>query len=286
MLGSFINILPLIGSVSLQSNTFSMDKASLYKLSRFYNQKRELSQEFWADFFEETGRFLSDGEKRWLDVGCGSGRIVLPLANCFPNSWFLGMDISIDMLSQLGRSASAQKDIKNISILQADMNCPLPIINSLFDCVCLFQTIHYFNMESVYNQLSGFVSEGSFLIIASTTHDQFKELPYCAYTPVLNYEIARTPDSDKIEKDAQTNGFKVMFRKDYAIYQEASSQIHIQNYLRSLPYSAFCILDEDKLEEAIEATLCTINEGTFKAGFMIDSFRLTIFKYVKPERGT
>jgi len=257
-----------------------MDKTSLFKLSRFYNQKRGLSQEFWITFFDEINKLIAPERKRWLDLGCGSGQIMFPLASDFPDIQFFGIDVSMDMLLQFGRSAKLQQDLKNIAIFQADLNYSIPIRESPFDCISLFQTIHYFNMELIYNQISRFVLEGTLLIIASTTHNQFTELPYCAYTPVLEYEIARTSDFDKIERDALLNGFSAVYRRDFTIYKKIGKPNQIKNYLRSLPYSAFCVLTKNSLEEAIEATLNTLTDSTAKVGFHVDSFRLTVFKYM------
>lgn len=261
-----------------------MNKTSFYKLSRFYNQKRGLSQEFWIAFFDEINKLIVPGKKRWLDLGCGSGRIMIPLAINFPDIQFFGIDVSMDMLFQFGRSANLQQDFKNTAIFQADLNYSIPIREGPFDCISLFQTIHYFNMEVIYSEISHLVSEGTLLIIASTTHDQFKELPYCAYTPVLEYEIARTPDFDEIERDALLNGFSIIYCRDFTIYKKLGKLNQIKNYLRSLPYSAFCVLTNRLLEEAIEATLSTVNDSTANIGFKVDSFRLTVFKYMNNKK--
>lgn len=51
-----------------------------------------------------------------MDIGCGVGRILLPLSRQFPQTSFFGVDISSEMLSE----AKRQRDTKNVSLLLTD----------------------------------------------------------------------------------------------------------------------------------------------------------------------
>jgi SAM-dependent methyltransferase len=255
-----------------------MDAASLRKLSQSYNQKRSLSEEFWIAFFNNVEGSLGAGN-RCLDLGCGSGRILLPLAERFPDVRFLGIDVSVDMLLQMRAAIASVTGPGNIDLAQVDANVSLPIAGIRFDCVCLFQTIHYLNMAVVYDQLKRLVSDGALLIIASTTHDQLRELPYCAYRPVLDFELARTPDAIEIERMAQANGYTVISQQDFEIHRGPMNRFEIAGFLQTLPYSALCVLDADSLTTAIAQTVAFVESNDGLTDFKADAFRLTVYRY-------
>ena len=255
-----------------------MDADSLRKLSKSYNQKRALSEGFWTAFVDGVDGSLGAGN-RCLDLGCGSGRILLPLARRFPEARFLGIDVSGDMLSQVRVSMASAAGPGNIDLVRADANASIPISGIPFDCVCLFQTIHYLNMTIVYDQLKRLVSDGALLVIASTTHDQLRNLPYCAYRPVLDYELARTPDAIEIERMAEANGYTVISRQEFVILRGPMSRGEVEAFFRTLPYSALCVLDAASLENAIAQTLAVVDASDSETDFKADAFRLTVFRY-------
>jgi len=255
-----------------------MDNASLRKLSNSYNVKRALSDEFWSAFIREVGGSLTVG-KRWLDLGCGSGRILLPLAKHFPDARFLGIDVSNDMLSQVRAAISTAAGPNNVDLVRADANVPIPISGVRFDGVCLFQTIHYLDMALIYGQLKRLVSDGALLVTASTTHDQLRNLPYCAFHQVLDYELARTPDATEIESAARVNGYTVISKQDFEIHRRPMNRLEIDGFLRTLPYSALCVLDPMSLENAIAQALAAVDANEGETEFKADAFRLTVFRY-------
>jgi ubiquinone/menaquinone biosynthesis C-methylase UbiE len=58
---------------------------------------------------------------RTLDVGCGQGRIIIRLAELFPNSQFIGIDHSEDAIAAAGNQASA-KGLRNIEFVAIDLS--------------------------------------------------------------------------------------------------------------------------------------------------------------------
>ena len=58
---------------------------------------------------------------RMLDVGCGRGRIITRLAELFPKSTFLGMDLSKEAIESARREAG-EKGLKNIELVAADLS--------------------------------------------------------------------------------------------------------------------------------------------------------------------
>jgi ubiquinone/menaquinone biosynthesis C-methylase UbiE len=58
---------------------------------------------------------------RVLDVGCGRGLIMNRLAELYPSSRFIGLDISLEAI-EFARSAAAEKGLQNIEFVAADVS--------------------------------------------------------------------------------------------------------------------------------------------------------------------
>jgi 2-polyprenyl-3-methyl-5-hydroxy-6-metoxy-1,4-benzoquinol methylase len=58
---------------------------------------------------------------RWLDAGCGSGRVLNRLAELFPNSRFVGMDLSKDAI-RVAREEATAKGLKNVEFVAVDLS--------------------------------------------------------------------------------------------------------------------------------------------------------------------
>ena len=79
---------------------------------------------------------------RVLDVGCGSGRIMNRLAEIFPGSRFVGMDLSPDAIEVAQREA-AQKGLENVEFLARDLsNFDETAEPNAYDAITTFDAIH------------------------------------------------------------------------------------------------------------------------------------------------
>ena len=77
-----------------------------------------------------------------LDLGCGAGRIMNRLAELFPKSRFLGMDLSAEGV-ELGRKEAAAKGLKNIKFQVQDLSdFHEKAEPEAFDVVTTFDAVH------------------------------------------------------------------------------------------------------------------------------------------------
>jgi 2-polyprenyl-3-methyl-5-hydroxy-6-metoxy-1,4-benzoquinol methylase len=87
-------------------------------------------------------RAQSEAGIRALDVGCGRGRIFTKLAEMFPKSQFMGIDLSADAIAY-ARNVAHSRGLKNIEFVQADVSdfdeWAEP---AAFDLVATFDAIH------------------------------------------------------------------------------------------------------------------------------------------------
>lgn len=77
-----------------------------------------------------------------LDVGCGQGRIMIRLAELFPNSRFVGMDLSEDAIAAAGNEASA-KGLGNVEFVAMDLSgFHETAAPESFDFITTFDAVH------------------------------------------------------------------------------------------------------------------------------------------------
>ena len=124
---------------------------------------------------------------------------------------------------------SEKVELKNIRFVKQDMNDDKWVgafPEKSFHGVILFQSIHF--ASNIYRQLdrvSKLLKENGVIIIASTSHKQFFELPYCkAFPGVLELELNRTPDIQGVEKFLSMTDKNVLVDKfSLIVFQKSST---------------------------------------------------------------
>ncbi len=77
-----------------------------------------------------------------LDVGCGRGRILNRLAELYPNSQFIGLDLSPEAIDY-ARDEALMKRLNNVEFVVADLSTFDEIAEpEAFDCITTFDAIH------------------------------------------------------------------------------------------------------------------------------------------------
>ncbi|HVE66489.1 MAG TPA: class I SAM-dependent methyltransferase [Thermoanaerobaculia bacterium] len=78
----------------------------------------------------------------WLDAGCGSGRILNRLAELFPKSRFVGMDLSQEA-TRAGRDEASARGSKNVEFVAVDLSdFDRTAQADAFDFVTTFDAVH------------------------------------------------------------------------------------------------------------------------------------------------
>jgi 2-polyprenyl-3-methyl-5-hydroxy-6-metoxy-1,4-benzoquinol methylase len=82
------------------------------------------------------------GGIRVLDVGCGSGRILIRLAEVYPNSRFTGIDLSRDAIGK-ARAEASQKGLQNIEFIVRDLTgFDRTAEPEAYDLITTFDAVH------------------------------------------------------------------------------------------------------------------------------------------------
>jgi SAM-dependent methyltransferase len=107
---------------------------------------------------------------RLLDLGCGTGRVLLPLSRDDQHE-VVGVDMSMAMLEAL--HGKAEEDGRRAMTVLAAGASPLPFGNALFDGVYSFGMIsHYVEWNSILEMIGPHLKPGAAVLFDLAIHDQ------------------------------------------------------------------------------------------------------------------
>ncbi len=105
---------------------------------------------------------------RFLDVACGTGEMILRLAQEFPSVEFVGTDFSEDMLA-IARQKTAH--LKNVKIIIANVRS-LPFPDKIFDTILCSDAFHHFSSpEESLKEIARVVKDNGFLFLVDPAYD-------------------------------------------------------------------------------------------------------------------
>jgi len=115
-------------------------------------------------FFDEVvRRFRLDGSERLLDLGCGTGQLILPLAEHVVEA--VGIDPEPEMLAEAARKAQAD-GITNVTWAQGSSS-DLPGDFGHFRLVTMGRSFHWMDRVQVLAALDDMVDDSGGLVIAN-----------------------------------------------------------------------------------------------------------------------
>jgi ubiquinone/menaquinone biosynthesis C-methylase UbiE len=115
-------------------------------------------------FADVAVKFGLNGEGRLLDIGCGTGEMVIPLAKYFEKA--LALDPDNEMLVQ-GRKKAKNLNIGNI-IWKKGSSKDLTDVKGLFRLITMGQSFHWMDQETVLDNLYGMVGKNCGVVIVGT----------------------------------------------------------------------------------------------------------------------
>jgi len=121
---------------------FQSDNATPHMSSNYDEQVRKTIP-YYDSFHEETMyliKAINLQPKNWLDTGCGTGTLVEEALKHFPNTGFVLVDPSPQMLSEAKRKLSS---FPNVTFLEAASTQQLSTLKEKFDVLTAIQSHHY-----------------------------------------------------------------------------------------------------------------------------------------------
>ena len=150
-LGVFTQYIGLLGSVedAIVECFYNGGGVPYEKFGRFHEVMAEDSGQSVLSSLEShilplvpgLGERLAQGI-RVLDAGCGRGRVLLRLAELFPNSRFVGLDLSADAIAH-ATAAAAELGLTNVEFRAADLGTyDETAVPGSFDLIATFDAVH------------------------------------------------------------------------------------------------------------------------------------------------
>jgi SAM-dependent methyltransferase len=145
--------------------------------------------------------------RRLLDVGCGTGRVTLALAELGCRAW--GIDPSADMLREARTRAGRRAAFKEG---RAES---LPFCDGWFERAVLRLVVHLLDLDRALPELARVVCPGGRAVIATFRPEHFEELWLTPYFPsIRSFDMARFPDPSGLAERLAEAGFPSVRRRD------------------------------------------------------------------------
>jgi len=185
-----------------------------------YDAGRRLSDRALRLWLDEMSLYVKPDEIRViLDVGCGTGRFAIGLAETF-HAEVIGVDISRTMLA---------KALKNISHHRVSFRVgnaeQLPVIDGSSCLAFLSMVYHHIgNPARAFRELHRALRDGGFVCIRQSTLELLDMVPYLKYFPAaLEYDRIRLPSQAEIAATARGAGLSLL--RHSVIKQEFASSM-------------------------------------------------------------
>ncbi|MFC2069993.1 class I SAM-dependent methyltransferase [Chloroflexota bacterium] len=194
-----------------------MKKADYREIAKFYDKGRSLSEQNMDLWLELISRYSRAGEgSRVLDLGCGTGRFALPMANKLSYS-VTGADSFTEMLARAQEKDSEEKVVWDCQ--NAD---ELTYNDSSFDVVFMSHLLHHVDSPlKVIRDCRKILSVSGAILIRFGAIELIRDdVEHTFFPETLVIDEPRTPSVETVEKWLSDAGFsgietEVVVQKTY-----------------------------------------------------------------------
>jgi len=227
------------------------DPIDIEELAAGYDEKRRMDP---ADFERLLGLIArrSDAGGRVLEVGCGTGFYLVPLAQQLPETNFYGIEPADAMLAQ-ARVKARETGISNCCLARADAHS-LPFPEDTFDLILMSQVIHFFSDKPrAAAEVRRVSREGSSLIVITTSHNQLRcQVDLSFFPGLLERELARIPPVTEIKSLFGRQGFDLYNTTEFATTFSTSSADALAEWVESKPWSSYLLYTEEEFRRRLD----------------------------------
>ena len=233
-----------------------MKKANYRDIANTFDLSRPISEErleTWVNLISE--RINSDQKIELLDLGCGTGRFSIPIANRL-GYIVTGADNSEEMVLK-----ARKKDEANLVKWDIQDATSLSYPDASFDAVFMSHLLHHIdNPSDTVEECYRVLRPGGIILNRYGALDYIRDDPEHKFFPeTIEFDMARTPTQEQVEQIFMIAGFK-----------NVSSKVLVEQ-----PYPS----PEVRLKGAelkFTSVLTLINQSAFEKG--LENFRKYILE--------
>jgi len=248
----------------------STGKADYNEIARVYDQARRADKphlEWWYARLAEAGR-LGPG-KRLIDLGCGTGRFAIPLAER-SGCEAVGLDSSEEMLARArekdaeGRVSWVLGGVESLEFAPASYDCALMslMMHHVADHLGTFRGVHRI------------LRPGGVLLIRQGTLEQIlNDAMHRFFPETAGVDLARTPMRSQIERWLREAGFTEV-EVELVRQKSAKSNEQVLEELRLRVCSALRLISDDAFYAGLRRAEEFVRENPDDASLTEDLFTL------------
>jgi ubiquinone/menaquinone biosynthesis C-methylase UbiE len=212
-------------------------------LAEHYDRLRPADENWW----ELVDVLVSEGDlrgRRVLDVGCGTGRLGVALAERGAKVW--GVDPSEEMLAQARLAAGKKVGLKRGSAEA------LPFKDAWFDRVVLRLVVHLLDRQRALPELERVLSPGGRALIATFTPDHFEWYWLVGVFPqIAEIDRARFPEPDVLARELAQAGLSTVTKRSLTQRSRLTREAALGR-IRGRYISTLRLLDDDTFADGLE----------------------------------
>ncbi|MCC6444865.1 MAG: methyltransferase domain-containing protein [Armatimonadetes bacterium] len=214
-----------------------------HKIAGTYDKGRALPAEMmalWLDAIHRRGR-LQAGDSL-LDLGCGTGRFSIPLAET--GLEVFGLDGAPEMIGRAVAKPGAER-VRWV----AGEGMALPFREGAFQTVFLSMVLHHIqDRERFLKGIRRVLRPGGACVLRTSSHDQIRRLPEYRFFPrAMEIDLKRMPDTPVVENLLRRAGFDAVLTETVPYRIARSLEEYIEK-VRHKHISALTLLTEEEFE--------------------------------------
>jgi len=222
------------------------------ELAADYDEKRRLAPE---DFDRLWHLILHYGRPggQVLEIGCGTGFYLIPLAQRLSHARYYGIDVAPSMLTQ-AQAKLRNLGLDNCLLCQADAH-RLPFRGQNFDFVLLSQVLHYLRDRSrVAEEIGQLCKPGARLLVITTSHPQLRsQIDLALFPGVIKRETIRVPSLTEVRLLFEDHGFQLFVAAEFAASFRFSSPEALAQWVARKPWSSYLLFPELDFRRRLKA---------------------------------
>jgi SAM-dependent methyltransferase len=221
------------------------------RLAERYDEVRPVDDNWW-EVYELVERVADLRGRRVLDVGCGTGRLSVALAErAHARVW--GVDASPAML------AVAKEKVKGVAFKHACAES-LPFKDGWFERAVLWLVLHLVDRRAVLAEARRVLAEDGLVTVVSFDESHFDDHWLNAYLPSLEHvDRARFPTRGELAAELREAGFPGV--ETTRLDQRATlTREEALLRLRERHISTFDLIAEDEIDRGLAEAVRTLPE--------------------------